>query len=77
MGHRVPKEFSKMVDEVLRASGVEDWRVEKGRRHPMLVFTVSGREVKYFLPSSPSDRCTLMNCRADLRRMCRRQSATA
>lgn len=75
MGTRVPRDHLNIVEEVMEEFGVINWDIEKGRKHPILVFSFSGRTFKYPLASTPSDRRSVLNCRADLRRMCRLQRA--
>lgn len=70
---RIPRDFMEVLREVFDEFGVERWSIDRSRKHPMLTFTLAGKEFKYFIPSTPSDHRSSRNCRADLRRMCRLQ----
>lgn len=56
------------VEAFLRASGVDRIRIEKGGRHPKLVFMWQGREIKRVISATPSDARAPLNAIADLRR---------
>jgi len=66
---RLGKDFEAAIARQLKAAGVEHYRVERGGKHPRLVFEHDGRQLSYILPGSPSDHRALMNMVHDLRGM--------
>lgn len=73
---KVPKDLERLIEDVMDEFGVDRWDIDKNRRkHPRLNFVLGGQLLKFTLPGTPSDPRSLMNCRADLRRMCRLQSS--
>ena len=68
---KIGREHKKVIETVMDEFGIETWSIERGRKHPVLVFMIGDRDFKYVLPGSPSDGRASKNCRADLRRLCR------
>ncbi|CCG41084.1 hypothetical protein [Magnetospirillum molischianum] len=64
---RLGKDFDAAIARELRAAGVDDYKVERGGKHPRLVFGHAGRQFSYTLPGSPSDHRALLNMVHDLR----------
>lgn len=62
-------EFRDALIGVLVGNGVTDYRVETGKKHQRLYFTVAGIQQFYVFSGSPSDTRALPNAIADLRRM--------
>lgn len=52
------------------------YEVKHRGKHPRIVFTVGGRVMQYFFPSTPSDQRGGLNCRAGLRRLLRDAGVT-
>jgi len=64
---RLGKDFDAAIARELKAAGVEHYKVERGGKHPRLVFEHDGRQLSYTLPGSPSDHRALLNMVHDLR----------
>ncbi|EPY00449.1 hypothetical protein [Magnetospirillum fulvum] len=64
---RLGKDFDAAITRELKAAGVEHYKVERGGKHPRLVFEHDGRQFSYTLPGSPSDHRALLNMVHDLR----------
>jgi len=64
---RLGKDFDAAIARELKTAGVEHYRVERGGKHPRLVFEHDGRPFSYTLPGSPSDHRALLNMVHDLR----------
>ena len=63
-------ETFKAAARVLEGHEVE-FRVEKGSKHPRILFEVNGRPFLYVLSGSLGDRRAAMNVASDVRRMVR------
>ena len=62
--------LSRTICSIAEHVGVQSPRIEqKGRKHPRLIGEIGGREFQYVVPGSPSDRRSLKNLQADLRRI--------
>lgn len=55
----------------LEAHGVHKVALERGGKHPRLVFTHEGKERSLVFPCTPSDPRSVANTLADLRRLLR------
>jgi hypothetical protein len=64
---RLGKDFDAAIARELKAAGVDQYQVERGGKHPRLVFTHAGRQINYTLSGSPSDHRALRNMVHDLR----------
>jgi len=64
---RLGKDFDAAIARELKSAGVDDYKVERGGKHPRLVFDHDGRQISYTLPGSPSDHRALLNMVHDLR----------
>lgn len=71
MAMRVDREYQRIAEELLTPEKAT-WRWDKGSKHPILVFTLNGKEWKFPMPGSSSDPSrTYHHTRAKLQRKIR------
>lgn len=66
------RKLERQVQDLMEELGVEEFSIDRARRHPRLTMVHAGTKLTYFMPGTPSDHRSWMNCRADVRRMVRR-----
>lgn len=64
--------YWKPMCRMLEESGVKDWEVKNGGRHPHLIFQWRGKRIRYTIPSNPGDGRMVLNMVGSLRRLMRR-----
>lgn len=65
------RKFHREMLGKIRALGVQDARIEDGKKHKRLRGCANGRPFVYIMAATPSDRRAPGNVLADIRRMMR------
>ena len=64
-------DFREYIRAALVECGASDIAFEERKNHPRVRWMIGDEDFSYVLPFTPSDYRARLNCRADLRRMCR------
>lgn len=71
------REIQDVLTGELERRGIDDWAVNRGGKHPYLVFFRDGKRHRFTFPGTPSDsRYAIHNSLGDLRRILGREEPT-
>jgi hypothetical protein len=66
---RFEREFETMFDAVFTAYNIKTWRLDRRKKHPVVVFVI-GKEERFFTyAGTASDFRSVLNHKRDLKRM--------